>query len=47
MDFVNFTRGQAADVYVGPSTGSAVGPVRRWHDWFAFGLEVPMPASLW
>ena len=47
VDVISFTRGQAADVFVAPSTGTALGGSRRWHDWFAFGLEVPMPAVLW
>jgi FG-GAP-like repeat len=47
-DVVVFTRGQAANVYVAWSNGVGfVGTGVRWHDWFAFGVEIPMPAVLW
>lgn len=47
-DVIAFTRGAHADVYVTTSTGTAFrSEVRKWHDWFAYGWEIPMPASLW
>jgi hypothetical protein len=46
-DLVAFTRGADADVYVTLAGLWNFGPTRKWNDWFAFGSEVPMPASLW
>ena len=46
-DLVAFTRGAEADVYVTLAGLWSFGPSRKWNDWFAFGSEVPMPASLW
>ncbi|HEX6342088.1 glucosaminidase domain-containing protein [Umezawaea sp.] len=41
-DIATFTRGDAADVYVALSTGSAFsGTSVKWHDHFAVGGEVP------
>lgn len=42
MDLVTFTRGQAADVWVGESTGTAFGAGTKRHDFFAISGEVPM-----
>jgi hypothetical protein len=46
-DLVAFTRGPDADVYVALARLWDFEPGHKWHDWFAFGSEVPMPASLW
>jgi subtilisin family serine protease len=46
-DAISFTRGLAADVYVAASTGFWFNAGTKWNDWFAFGLEIPMPAVLW
>ncbi|MEH1163821.1 DUF2961 domain-containing protein [Micromonospora sp. CPCC 205539] len=40
-DIITFTRGTAADVYVGLSTGSGYASGVKWHDFFAVGTEVP------
>ncbi|MDX6235418.1 MAG: hypothetical protein QOG10_233 [Kribbellaceae bacterium] len=45
-DIVTFTRGAAADVYVGKSTGSAFSAAPKWHDYFAAGTEWPAPSAL-
>ncbi|WP_245848197.1 glucosaminidase domain-containing protein [Lentzea kentuckyensis] len=42
-DIATFTRGDAADVYVASSTGSAfAGTSVKWHDHFAVGNEIPL-----
>ncbi|MEV4541462.1 S8 family serine peptidase [Micromonospora echinaurantiaca] len=46
-DLVAFTGGTAADVHVTRSTGATFTDLRRWHDSFAGGSDVPMPASRW
>ena len=46
-DIVTFTRGDAADVFVSLSNGSAfVGNANKWHDHFATGTEWPQPSAL-
>ncbi len=40
-DIITFTRGDAADVYVGLSTGTAYAAGVKWHDFFAAGTEIP------
>ncbi|WP_344174372.1 S8 family serine peptidase [Pilimelia columellifera] len=47
-DIVTFTHGAAGDAYVARSTGGGfVGTGAKWHDAFAFGDEIPQPASVW
>ncbi|MER7458279.1 S8 family serine peptidase [Micromonospora sp. NPDC126480] len=46
-DMVAFSRGTEADVHVLRSSGTYLTDLRRWHDNFAVGTAVPMPASLW
>ncbi|PZF90835.1 S8 family serine peptidase [Micromonospora deserti] len=46
-DMVAFTRGAEADVHVTRSTGTGFTDLRRWHDTFAGGTAIPMPASRW
>ncbi|MFF4829955.1 FG-GAP-like repeat-containing protein [Streptomyces sp. NPDC001312] len=41
-DIVTFTQNPEADVYVAPSTGSAFGGAKVWHDFFAPGGETPL-----
>ncbi|MDX8048586.1 DUF2961 domain-containing protein [Lentzea sp. BCCO 10_0798] len=44
-DVVTFTRGGAGDVYVATSTGTGfAGDGVKWHDQFAFGVELPRPS---
>jgi hypothetical protein len=45
-DVVTFTRGSAADVYVGKSTGTAFAAAPKWHDRFAIAAEWPAPSAL-
>ncbi|MGC4897580.1 DUF2961 domain-containing protein [Micromonospora sp. DT31] len=40
-DIITFTRGDAADVWVGLSTGSGYAAGVKWHDFFAVGSEIP------
>ncbi|MFJ6155099.1 DUF2961 domain-containing protein [Micromonospora profundi] len=40
-DIITFTRGDAADVYVGLSTGTGFAAGVKWHDFFAVGTEFP------
>jgi len=40
-DIAIFTRGAAADVYVGLNTGTSFGAAQKWHDFFAPGVEQP------
>lgn len=40
-DIVSFTHGNTGDVDVSLSTGAGFAAVRRWHDWFAPGAEIP------
>jgi len=40
-DIITFTRGDAADVYVGLSTGTSYATGVKWHDFFAVGTEIP------
>ncbi|MFI6823537.1 DUF2961 domain-containing protein [Micromonospora sp. NPDC050187] len=40
-DIITFTRGDAADVYVGLSTGTTYAAGVKWHDFFATGTEIP------
>ncbi|KAF4405558.1 DUF4185 domain-containing protein [Streptomyces lycii] len=40
-DAVTFTHGEAADVYVGESSGTGFGTGAKWHDHFAPGRETP------
>ena len=47
-DIATFTRGAAADVYVALSTGySFTGTGVKWHNYFAYGSEIPQPGILW
>ncbi|MFG1887385.1 S8 family serine peptidase [Micromonospora sp. NPDC049051] len=46
-DMVAFSRGAVAHVHVVRSAGGYFTDLRRWHDNFAGGTAVPMPASLW
>jgi hypothetical protein len=45
-DIVTFTRGTAADVFVGRSTGTGFAAAPKWHDHFAAGTEWPAPSAL-
>ncbi|MFD9896435.1 FG-GAP repeat protein, partial [Amycolatopsis sp. NPDC059027] len=47
-DIVTFTRGEGADVYVAPSTGDKFIPEsKKWHDFFGYGTEIPLPGFIW
>ncbi|WP_144121077.1 S8 family serine peptidase [Catellatospora sichuanensis] len=47
-DIIAFGRGYGADVHVAPATTSnRFWSSSRWHESFAIGGEVPMPASMW
>ncbi|SEC21022.1 Repeat domain-containing protein [Amycolatopsis tolypomycina] len=41
-----FVRGSAADVFVARSEGTRFGTSAKWHDFFAYNAEVPVPRAI-